>query len=52
MNEVILASFDVLSVILRGDEVGNGHGRLLRHLSEGDDGKVTLRAPLGCAPLV
>ena len=47
MNKVILASFDVLSLILRGDEVGNGRGRLLRHLSEGDDGKVTLRAPLG-----
>lgn len=50
MNEAILASFDVLSLILRGNEVGNGHGRLLRHLS--DDGKVTIRAPLGCAPLV
>ena len=39
-------------LILRGDEVGNGRGRLLRHLSEGDDGKAILRASLGCAPLV
>lgn len=53
MNKVILASFDVLSLILQGDEVENGRGRLLRHLSEGDDGKVNFRAPRGhCAFLV
>lgn len=53
MNKVILASFYVLSLILQGDEVGNGRGRLLRHLSEGDDGKVNFRALLGhCAFLV
>lgn len=46
MNKVILASFDVLSLILQGDEVGNGRGRLLRHLSEGDDGKVNFARSL------